>query len=83
MFGLSGLFTKVLAGLAAAGLFVIGILRIISGAKKAERQKIEGKSARKETEILKDARKERENVRRGGPDAARDRMRERRNKRNG
>lgn len=80
---LSGIGGKIMAGVAAAGVFILALMRLQSRARKDERNKIEGESAREENRIMKDANKERENVRNAGPDAARDRMRKRRNKRNG
>lgn len=84
MFGfLSGIGGKITAGLAAAGVFILALMGLQARARKDERNKIEGESARKELGVMKDAHKERENVRRAGPDAARDRMRQRRGKHDG
>ena len=69
------------AKLAAGGVLLLGlllaVLRIFSLGKKAERDHISAETAKVERKVTKDAKKEREAVRRAGPDAARERMRKR------
>ena len=74
---LSGIGGKIVAGFAAAGLFLVGILKIMSNAKKAERNRIELASKEEEVRILKGRKEIHDQVQSDGPDAAFERMRKR------
>lgn len=74
----SGIGGKIMAGFAAAGVFILALMGMQRRARKDERNKIEGESAREEVGIMKDARREHKEVREGGASAARDRMQRRR-----
>ena len=73
----SGIGGKIIAAFGAAGLFLMGILKIMSNAKKAERNRIEAASAKEEVKILKGRKEIHDQVQSDGPDAAFKRMRER------
>ncbi len=74
---LSSLWAKLAAGGAILLGILVAVLRVFSMGKKAERDHISSETAKVEREVTKDAKKEREAVRRAGPDAARERMRKR------